>query len=73
MNQSIRDKMAEGLGRIRAHGSLLISAGLASEEYEDWRAVAVNGRMVIDEAENLLELIDETEETVGHQTQEAPR
>jgi len=47
------------LSRIRVQGSLLRSAGLASDEYEDWSAVIASGKMIQEEAEGALDLLDE--------------
>ena len=71
MKPSKRDQLSEHLYQIRGLGSLLISTGLASEEYEDWSAVAIAGRIVVEHAESLLELLDEIEEAAdGQSTQE---
>jgi len=69
----------EILSRIRTHGSLLLSAGLASDEYEDWNAVIACGKMIQKDAERGLDLLDQiealteaepTETDNGNQTQE---
>ena len=49
------------LSRIRTQASLLLSAGLASDEYEDWNAVIACGKMIQKDAERGLDLLDQIE------------
>lgn len=60
---SIRTSLAIGeqMSRIRALGSMLVSAAVASDEYRDWHSVGVTGKMLMDEAEAVQSWLDELE------------
>ena len=51
------DLMTGLVERIRTHGSLLLSAGLAFE-HEDWTAVLHGGRMIMEDAQLVLDQFD---------------
>ncbi len=48
----------EILKQIQVHGSLLHNTGLASEENKDWSAVIANSKMILENTERALELLD---------------
>ena len=60
------------LSRIRVQGSLLHSAGLASDEYEDWSVVIASGKMIQTDAETALDLIDTIEPAPNPRSRGAP-
>ncbi len=69
MNTFVR--LFEGyLSRIRAQGSLLHGASLPSEEYEDWNAVNVCAKIIQEDANRALELLDEYIDETESKTQE---
>ena len=65
------DQIGDILERIRALGSLLISASLGSWEHDDWTAVLIGGRMIMDDAQLVLDEFDRVSATaeVSHAKQ----
>lgn len=53
--------LQEQMMRIRALGSMLVGAAIASDEFHDWHSIGITGKMLVDEAEQAQLTLDECE------------